>query len=52
MDSGGFILECGWLYGVAIPLSQVLVKVSECVWYWDAEPVVIIVIVIICDRVV
>jgi hypothetical protein len=30
-------------------ISQVVVKVSYCVWYWDAEPVVVVVIVIICD---
>jgi hypothetical protein len=49
VDSRGFILECGWFDGAAIPLSQVVVKVSDCVWYLGDEPVVIIVIVIICD---
>ncbi len=49
MDSVGFILECGWLYGAATPLSHVVVKVSNRVWYWHTEPVVVIVIVIICD---
>jgi hypothetical protein len=42
-------MEYGWLYGTAVPLSYVVVEVSNCEWYWDAEPVVIIVIVTICD---
>ena len=49
VDSRGFIMEYGWLYGTAVPLSYVVVEVSNCEWYWDAEPVVIIVIVTICD---
>ena len=49
VDSRGFILESGWHFGAAIPLSQVVVKVSYCVWYMDAESVVVVVIVIICD---
>jgi hypothetical protein len=47
--SRGFIMESGWHYGAAIPLSQVVVKVSYCVWYWDVEPAVVVVNVIICD---
>ena len=49
VDSREFILESGWHYGAAIPLSQVVVKASYCVWYWDAESVVEVVVVIICD---
>jgi hypothetical protein len=49
VDSRGFIMERGRLYGAAIPRSHVVVKVFNCVWYWVAEPAVVIVIVIICD---
>ncbi len=48
MDSRGFILERGRLYRAAVPPSQVVVKVFDCIWYSDAEPVVIIVIGVIC----
>ena len=47
VDSRRFIMESGWHFGAAIPPSQVVVKVSYCVWYWDAEPVVVVVTVII-----
>jgi len=49
VDIRGFILESWWHCGAAIPLSHVIMKVSYCVWYWDAETVVVVVILIICD---
>ncbi len=49
VDNRGFILESGWHSVAAKPLSKVVVKVIYCVWYWDAEPVVVVVVVIICD---
>ena len=49
MDNRRFILESGWHFGATIPLSKVVVKVIYGVWYWDAEPVVVVVVVIIFD---
>ena len=49
LDSRGFILENGRLNGATIPLAHVVVKVLNGVWYWVAEIVVVIVVVIICD---
>ena len=49
MDSRKIILKSGWQYGAAIPLLQVVVKVSYCVWYWYSKPVVVVVIDIVCD---
>ena len=49
VDNWGFILESGWHSGAAIPLSKVVVKVSYCAWYGYTKPVVVVVIVIICD---
>ena len=49
VDNMGFILEHGRLNGATIPLSHVVVKVLDRVWYWVAETVVVIVVVIIFD---
>ena len=49
VDIRGLILESGWHCGAAIPLSQVVTKVSYCAWYWCTKPVVVVVIIVICD---
>ena len=38
VDSRRFILESRWHCGAVIPLSQVVVKVNYCVWYWPFIP--------------
>jgi len=43
------IVESRWHCRVAIPLSQVVVKVSYCVWYMHTEPVKVVVIVVVFD---
>ena len=45
----GFVMVHGRLNGATIPLSHVVVKVLDRVWYWVAETVVVIVVVIIFD---
>ena len=49
VDFRSFIVESRWHCRVAIPMSHVVVNVSYCVWYCHTDPVIVIVIVVICD---